>query len=141
MKLLFKLLFSLLFLSLLFNHIYGFQLKYFKYASVYFINTYHLNNFYFYMMFVEFVSIFIVFLKLPKWVVYIYDVLLSIYCIALIAALYTMYELTNGCIGCHYIASAFYDNNYFTLGIVVFLGLMYLFYLRDKIGITPREHL
>lgn len=132
MKTLVKLIFSILFLCLLFNHFYGFQIKYFKYASSDLINRYHLNYFYFYMMTIEFISIFIIYLKLNKIFVYLYDALLAIYSICLMAALITMYEITNGCIQCHYIASVFVDNNYFTLFIVAGLGLLYLFYLRSQ---------
>ncbi len=128
-----KVIFSTFFLIFFINHILDFSIKYFKFASIKFINEHHLNSFYYFMTLFEMISIVIVFLKLPKTLIYIYDFFLGTYCIIVPASLLCIYDLTNGCPECHFISSSFISNQYFNTVVILFLGITYLYKVRDML--------
>jgi len=127
-----KFIYGSVFLLLLINHISGFQIKYFKYASSLLINKYHLEFGYYYMIFFELISLPILLVKSTSIYYKIYDFLFSIYIIFLSTCFLAINEITNGCIGCHYFASIYWDNYIVTLYFLGFLALIYLFIIRNK---------
>ena len=131
MKNLIKAVFSIFFLIFFINHILDFNTKYFKFSSIQFINENHLNFFYYFMTVFELISVVIVFLKPNKIVVRLYDFLLIAYCVIVPTSLFCIYDLTNGCPQCHFISSSFISNQYFNIIIIICLGLIYLYSLRD----------
>ncbi len=127
--------FVLVFSALLYNHLIDFNTKYFKYASSYLINKYHLEMFYYYMMFAESASIIIFLLNLWNgWIIKVYDIILSIYMIFLIVCLVCINEITNGCIECHFIAQAFFKDYSYTLYTIILLGIAYFFLFRPRLN-------
>ena len=133
MKNLIKAIYSIFFLTFFINHFLFFNTNYFKFSTIQFVNENNLNFFYYFMIVFELVSIFIVFFKLNKNVIRVYDFLLIIYCVVVPTALYCIYELTNGCPQCHFISSSFISNQYFNIFVIVGLGLIYLYKLRDTL--------
>lgn len=123
------------FAMLLFNHLNGFEIKYFKYASSYLINKYHLEKFYYFMIFVEAGSILILVFNLwLTWLIRLYDILLAVYIVFLIICLVCIKEVTNGCIDCHFIAQAFFKDYSYTLYTIVSVGLIYIFCFRPFVS-------
>lgn len=123
-----------IFSILLFNHLDDFEIKYFKYASSYLINKYHLEKFYYFMIFVEATSILILLFDVWfNWLLRLYDFLLSIYIVFLVICLVCIKEVTNGCIDCHFVAQAFFKDYSYTLYTIVSVGLLYLFCFRPLV--------
>lgn len=126
-----RIFYSLTFAAFLANHLVDFSTRYIKFATIRLVNEYNIHYFYFFMVGFELVSVLVPFIKLPKALMWAYDALLAVYCIVVPAALICLYELTNGCPECHFITSSFTNGQYINCFLVLGLGVLYLFVLRD----------
>jgi hypothetical protein len=123
--------FVIVFLLLLVNHLRDFNINYFKYSSSFLINKWRLQYGYFFMILVELASVLLILLRVKrKSILRVYDCLLAVYVAFLAVCLGCMYEITDGCIDCHYIAKVFFEDHLVTLGIVAGTGLLYLLVIR-----------
>ena len=127
-----KVFFSLAFLVLLYNHLDNFMIKYFKYASSYMINKYHFQYGYYFMVAFETLSLIVFLIPSKSFFFKIYDWLFFIYILFLASCLISIEYITDGCTSCHYFASFFFENYLVTLCILLVIGLLYIFIIRNK---------
>ncbi len=124
----YKLIFLLTFFSLFLNHIINFQSKYFKFASSDLINKYNLGWSYYFMIIVEFISLFIFIFPSNHFFHKLFDYVIIIYATFISFCLINLYKITNGCIDCHYIANIFFGNYIVTI-ILIYISIVLYFYV------------
>jgi len=128
-----KIIYSSLFLGVLCNHILHFTTKYLQFSTSIFINENHLQFAYFFLIFFEFISVFIFLINRSLIVNYVYSFFALFYFTFLIFLLYYINDITGGCIDCHFIAKYIFENVQTTISITVFLFLLYFYIFSKKI--------
>lgn len=121
------------FLSLLLNHVIGFDIKFYKYSSSYLISEYELQWGYYFMIFFEMLSLIVLLFNSDAFIYKVYDYLFIFYIIFVLVCLINFNKITNGCIECHYIASVFFAGYKLTIFLLVAVTILYFLVLRGNI--------
>jgi hypothetical protein len=138
-----RILFFLVFTNLLLNHLINFQVKYIRYASLPFVLRYNLWAGYYFMIFVEALSLIAACGIKNRFVNQAYDILLFLYLLFVSVSVITIYKLSDGCIECHYFAHIVPDSPFFTLSLIWLAALSYFFILRtdaSRVKTIPVNH-
>lgn len=122
-------LFFVVFACLLLNHLVDFQVKYIRYASLPFIINYNLWLGYYFMMFVEVISLITIVGVRNRFFVQSYDVLLFLYLLFVSVSIINIYKIAQRCIECHYFAHIVPDHPFITLALIWLVALLWFFIL------------
>ncbi len=132
-----KVCYSAVFGLILLNHLTNYEIKYIKYATSAMISELNLQWAYFFLVAFSALSVAVAFINDKSSFFVLYDILFFVYFVFVFAIFLSFYEVTNGCVDCHFLLKIFIEDFQITFLVLILLSFMYLFVIRRKQRVQP----